>query len=78
VTATVELDSPPSEEVLWEVTLPETITFGDGFSIIASTPARSVTVPALTAWLAHVDACPSLPGSPPFGSCVVRRVDGAK
>lgn len=64
----VELDTPPASTVLWEV---EVVGTGPGAGV-------SIVKEALTAWLAHVAACPFLPGSPPFGSCVVTRAEATK
>jgi hypothetical protein len=61
-TVSAKLQGPPSEPVEWFVTYKDQ----DGYRHTAVIVAR-------TAWLAHVEACPMLPGSPPFGSCNVDR-----
>lgn len=71
-----ELESPPSERVTWVVSVPslESKVVNGAGVVIGMTAHFDIKVRALTAWLAHVAACPELPGCPPFGSCVVRRV----
>jgi hypothetical protein len=61
MTHPVKLEGPPSEAVEWLV---EFLSQGE---------RRFVTTVARTAWLAHVQVCPQLPGNPAFGSCRVWR-----
>lgn len=85
-----ELDTPPADPVEWLVRtkgphrLAQQILRHGVHSVdwsevtVADVSGYRVTVEARTAWLAHVAACPQLPGSPPFGSCVVERVGGGR
>jgi hypothetical protein len=57
-----KLHGPPSEPVEWEVSY----RHESGMGYIRLISAR-------TAWLAHVEACPTIPGNPAFGDCKVTR-----